>query len=142
MKSTEEGLPPLNDREIRFFASHFIYHLAANEELSISLIQRRFLLGFRAAVLVHDYILMFKKSEHIEPTSERHSDAIVWVELTLLVSPWLGAQLRKKPLTDRQVLSDLGDTTKMIATVHDATELDRWLKINSDSILSVDKRFL
>mgnify|MGYP006161850637 CR=1 FL=1 len=142
MKSTEEGLPPLNDREIRFFASHFIYHLAANEELSISLIQRRFLLGFRAAVLVHDYILMFKKSEHIEPTSERHSDAIVWVELTLLVDPWFAAQLLKKPLADRQVLLDLGDTSKLTAKVHDTSGLDRWLQINSDSIFSVEKRFL
>lgn len=142
MGSTVEDPLPLSDREIRFFASHFFYHLAANEELSISLIQRRFLLGFHAAIQVHDYILITKKSESTEPNAEPHSDAIVWVELTLLVTPWFGAQLLKKPLAERQVLLDLGDSSKLIANVPDAAGLDRWLQINSDSILRVEKRFL
>lgn len=132
----------MSDREIRFFASHYFYHLAANEELSISLIQRRFLLGFRAAIQVHDYILVTKKSKAIEPNSERDSDAIVWVELTLLVTPWFGAQLLKKPLSDRQVLLDLGDVSKLTANIPSSKALDRWLQTNSDSILKVEKRFL
>lgn len=142
MTPTFQDPPALTDREVRFFASHYMYHLSAVDKLSVSLIQRRFLLGFYAATQVHDYISKVKTTEQIRANFEDDFGASPSIELTLSITAWLADQLVKKPLSVGQILLHYGDVCKLTAPVPDSTKLDQWLLINSDSILNVEKRFL
>lgn len=139
-KISENWPTPLCLKDVKFFATHYLYQYHGKEELSVSLIQRRYLIGYAIAVQVYSYIQgALELGQAISKISAPQSYANgKLVELRLTTFASFAKLLEIHKLSSNQTVVYLDEHSVVTATVQESSNLDLWLLANSDSIQTIE----
>lgn len=132
---------PLCLKDVKFFATHYLYQHHGKEELSVSLIQRRYLIGYMLAVQVYSYIRgALELGQAISKISAPQNYANgKLMELRLTTFESFAKLLEIHKLSSNQTVVYLDAHSVVTATVQESPSLDLWLLANSDSIQAFEK---